>query len=129
MIVNKEWMTPEELAQQTGYSRQTINKWIKREGWTTVAKPGVQGGKARLIHIDYQVNEFLKSVRHAAEPSVHYQASVDPLNQILFSSTQQMSEEEKEKLIALLLREGISGILSRLGITSSKPAESSAGFE
>lgn len=112
-------MTPEELAQETGYSRQTINKWIKREGWTTVAKPGVQGGKARLVHIDYQVTEFLKSVRHAAEPRTNYMVRKDQLTQILLSTVQQMSPEEKEQLTALLLREGIAGILSRLGISSS----------
>ena len=44
----KERMTPEELALLTGYSRQTINKWVRKEGWITSPKPGVQGGKARL---------------------------------------------------------------------------------
>lgn len=111
-------MTPEELAQETGYSRQTINKWIKREGWTTVAKPGVQGGKERLVHIDTHVTEFLKSVRHAAEPRSHYTTRKDQLTQILLSSIQQMSPEEREQLTSLLLREGISGILNRLGIAT-----------
>ena len=46
----KERMTPDELARLTGYSRQTINKWVRKEGWTTSPKPGVQGGKARLVH-------------------------------------------------------------------------------
>ncbi|OXH77176.1 YfeC-like transcriptional regulator, partial [Pantoea agglomerans] len=32
--MKKEWLTPEELAAETGYSRQTVNKWIKRENWT-----------------------------------------------------------------------------------------------
>lgn len=27
----KERMTPEELARLTGYSRQTINKWVRKE--------------------------------------------------------------------------------------------------
>ena len=47
----KERMTPDELARLTGYSRQTINKWVRKEGWTTSPKPGVQGGKARLVHV------------------------------------------------------------------------------
>lgn len=29
----KERMTPEEIAHLTGYSRQTINKWVRKEGW------------------------------------------------------------------------------------------------
>ncbi len=48
----KERMTPEELALLTGYSRQTINKWVRKEGWITSPKPGVQGGKARLVHVN-----------------------------------------------------------------------------
>ena len=41
----KERMTPDELARLTGYSRQTINKWVRKEGWTNVTKtwrPGWQ---------------------------------------------------------------------------------------
>ncbi len=110
-------MTPEELALETGYSRQTINKWIKREGWNTVAKPGVQGGKARLVHIDHQVTDFLKSVRHVAEPRSAYIPHQDQLTQLLMGTLQQMTPEEKAQLTSLLLREGISGILSRLGIS------------
>lgn len=37
----KERMTPDELARLTGYSRQTINKWVRKEGWTTSPKHGV----------------------------------------------------------------------------------------
>lgn len=31
----KERMTPEEIAHLTGFSRQTINKWVRKEGWQT----------------------------------------------------------------------------------------------
>lgn len=48
----KERMTPEEIAHLTGYSRQTINKWVRKEGWQTSPRPGVQGGKARLVHVN-----------------------------------------------------------------------------
>jgi uncharacterized protein YjcR len=41
----KERMTPEELALLTGYSRQTINKWVRKEGWITSPKPGVRAAK------------------------------------------------------------------------------------
>lgn len=54
----KERMTPEELAVLTGYSRQTINKWVRKEGWITSPKPGVQGGKARLVHVNEKVREL-----------------------------------------------------------------------
>lgn len=69
----KERMTPDELARLTGYSRQTINKWVRKEGWTTSPKPGVQGGKARLVHVnDRFVNIFamlnVQKVREKRQP-------------------------------------------------------------
>jgi Putative transcription regulator (DUF1323). len=115
--VNKEWLTPEELAQETGYSRQTVNKWIKRENWTTTPKPGVQGGKARLIHIDERVRGFIQSTRNLNEPSATYNAQQNSLPALLLSSVQQMTIPEQDQLTALLLREGIQGLLVRLGIS------------
>lgn len=41
----KERMTPEEIAHLTGFSRQTINKWVRKEGWQTSPRPGVQEAK------------------------------------------------------------------------------------
>ena len=116
--MKKDWLTPEELAHATGYSRQTINKWIKREGWTTAPKPGVQGGKARIVHINDQVKAFLKATRHASEPTASYMVSQSNLPALLMTSVQQMTQEEQDQLTALLVREGISGLLRRLGIKS-----------
>ncbi len=59
----KERMTPEEIAHLTGFSRQTINKWVRKEGWQTSPRPGVQGGKARLVHVNEQVREFIRSAQ------------------------------------------------------------------
>nr|WP_024965291.1 YfeC-like transcriptional regulator [Pantoea sp. IMH] len=118
--MKKEWLTPEELAQETGFSRQTINKWVKKEQWTTAPKPGVQGGKARMIFIDERVKAFLKSTRHAAEPIATYRVTQNSLPALLMTSIQQMSADEQEKLYSLLLREGIQGLLTRLDITRSE---------
>lgn len=115
--MKKEWLTPEELANETGYSRQTVNKWIKRENWTTTPKPGVQGGKARLIHIDERVKNFIQSMRNLNEPNASYTTQQNYLPALLLSSVQQMSQSEQDKLVALILREGIKGVLQRLGIS------------
>ena len=42
-------MSTEELAERTGMTRQTINRWIREQGWRTEPIPGIKGGRARLI--------------------------------------------------------------------------------
>lgn len=109
-------MTPEELAVITGYSRQTINKWVRKECWLTSQKPGVQGGKARLIHVDERVREFINNAKRVSEKLGSYHVNDTSLEAILMNSLKQMSISEQEKMSALLLREGIAGVLKRLGI-------------
>ncbi len=67
IVMFKERMTPEELAKLTGYSRQTINKLVRKEGWATSPKPGVQGGKARLVHFNDQVREYTRSAERSLD--------------------------------------------------------------
>ena len=116
----KERMTPEELALMTGYSRQTINKWVRKEGWETSPKPGVQGGKARLIHVDEQVKAFIRSIQRATDGGVVTTTTLveTPLEGLLFNSLKEMTASEQKQLTSLLLREGIAGLLQRLGIRS-----------
>jgi len=120
----KERMTPEELARLTGYSRQTINKWVRKEGWETSPKPGVQGGKARLVHVDDQVREFILSAqRDSNETSSYSQIAINDaaFDALLISLAKEMTDAEQKQLTSLLLREGIAGLLQRLGIRSQKP--------
>lgn len=62
----KERMTPEEIAHLTGYSRQTINKWV-RKGLDNIAASGCSGGKARLVHVNEQVMAFIHSAQRVCE--------------------------------------------------------------
>lgn len=113
-------MTPEELASLTGFSRQTINKWVRKEQWSTSPRPGVQGGKARLIHIDERVRNFLHSSQRVVEPRVSYAVATEtPLDNLLLTSLKEMAPEEQRQLSSLLLREGVTGMLNRLGIRDS----------
>ncbi|VEC81334.1 Putative negative regulator [Raoultella ornithinolytica] len=81
----KERMTPEEIAHLTGFSRQTINKWVRKEGWQTSPRPGVQGGKARLVHVNEQVKEFIRSAQRVAEPSPSYSPAENDLEPLLLT--------------------------------------------
>ncbi len=118
----KERMTPEELALLTGYSRQTINKWVRKEGWITSPKPGVQGGKARLVHVNEKVRDFIRSARRVTEspemPDKAYHEG--SLHALLLTLANEMTPEEQKQMTSLLLREGITGLLQRLGIRDQR---------
>lgn len=118
----KERMTPEELAHLTGYSRQTINKWVRKEGWQTSPRPGVQGGKARVVHINDQVREFIHSAQRVNEEPVDYASADDSFDALLLSLAKELSPCEQKQLTSLLLREGITGLLQRLSIRSQESA-------
>lgn len=114
----KERMTPDELAELTGYSRQTINKWVRKQGWVTSPRPGIQGGKARLVHVNEQVREFIRNAQRTAQevtfPAVA--ASAPSLEILLLTLAREMTAPEQKQLSSLLLRDGITGLLLRLGI-------------
>lgn len=117
----KERMTPEELATLTGYSRQTINKWVRKEGWITSPKPGVQGGKARLVHINEQVRAFISSAqRNDLSPSTDNANRDASLEALLLRLAKEMTDAERTQLSSMLLRDGITGLLHRLGIRDQK---------
>lgn len=117
----KERMTPDELARLTGYSRQTINKWVRKEGWTTSPKPGVEGGKARLVHINEQVREYIRNAeRPQCQGEIPALSGDAPLEVLLATLAKEMTATEQKQFTSLLLREGIIGLLQRLGIRNSK---------
>lgn len=119
-------MTTHELANCVGMARQTINRWIREQNWVTEPIPGVKGGRARLIHIDEQVREFLATTPklrhlahslHAAEPIANdYAREEDPAWRQIQDALVMMTADEKDRLHRLLVREGLSGFLARLNI-------------
>lgn len=114
----KERMTPDELAELTGYSRQTINKWVRKQGWVTSPRPGIQGGKARLVHVNEQVREFIRNAQRTAQ-EITFPAVAAPapsLETLLLTLAREMTAPEQKQLSSLLLRDGITGLLLRLGI-------------
>ncbi|SPW53913.1 putative DNA-binding transcriptional regulator [Escherichia coli] len=92
-----------------------------QEGWTTSPKPGVQGGKARLVHVNEQVREY---IRNAERPEGQGEAPAlsgdAPLEVLLVTLAKEMTPVEQKQFTSLLLREGIIGLLQRLGIRDSK---------
>lgn len=123
-------MTPDELGELTGYSPQTINKWVREKGWKTVKVAGVKGGKAHAIIMDESVRNYFLKTRHmrnsypefsrSEEPVLAYNNTSDTPERQIMEAVKSMSLNEKQKLAALLLRDGISGLLLRLGINDDE---------
>lgn len=113
----------------TGYTPQALNRWVRKFGWRTSSLPGVKGGRAHVIHVDEQVREFLMNTPlmrgtqpdHMAEPENHYAVKSDSLEYLWFASLRQLSDSEKDRLHTLLYREGIGGIIRRLGLLEEEP--------
>ena len=121
-------MTTEELAESLGVARQTVNRWIRQQGWKTEGLNGVKGGRARLIHIDARVKEHIMSlpairtrqaVYHLAEVPPSYSAPSSNLRSGIIETLESMTQLEQKRLDTLLKREGIRGFLTRLGIAES----------
>ena len=125
-------MSTEELANRRGMTRQTINRWIREQGWRTEPMPGIKGGRARLIYITQQVLDYLANMpalrdvsadNQMQEPVRSYSAKEsDVLWRQITDVLQNMTPVEQQRLQLLLSREGISGFLTRLGLNRDDEA-------
>jgi len=125
-------MSTEELANRLGMTRQTINRWIREQGWRTEPMPGIKGGRARLIYITQQVLDYLANMpalrdvsadNQMQEPVRSYSAKEsDVLWRQITDVLQNMTPVEQQRLQLLLSREGISGFLTRLGLNRDDEA-------
>lgn len=115
-------MTSEELASLTGYSRQAISKWMHKEDWATSPKPGVQGGKAYLVHVTEQVREYTRNAERSTKGlsddlPLSGDASIEaPLVRL----AKRMTPSEQKMFTLLVLHEGITGLLQHLGTHDNK---------
>ncbi len=122
-------MTTEELAEYLGVAKQTVNRWIREQKWKTEQLAGVKGGRARLIHIDKSVKEFIMKtpvLRHRLSASALKESASDfnavPLSRslrLIMNVLQNMTPDEQDRLEKFLAREGLRVFLTRLGIAES----------
>lgn len=123
-------MTTEELSDSLGVAKQTINRWVRKQGWKTESLHGVKGGRARLIHIDTRVREHImnipairnrQAIYQLAEASAEYEGvNITSLSRQVSGALESMTLVEQERLAVLLAREGIQGFLTRLGIAEEQ---------
>ena len=119
-------MTTEELAETLGVAKQTVNRWVRKNGWKTEGINGVKGGRARLISIDAQVRAHIMNIPAIRKRQALYQlaetaasygdAKPAAIMPGIINALESMTLAEQERLDVLLKREGVQGFLVRLSI-------------
>ncbi|SQI43452.1 Mu DNA-binding domain [Leminorella richardii] len=118
--MKKEWFSTHELTRLDGLPStiQGINQKARREHWKSRKRVGVQG-KALEYHID-SVPEKVRAALFAKEESDKYGVSVgmnDPLV-VWVTAYNQLTVAERERLISLIVRDGITGLMERIGLST-----------
>ncbi|MEH2920510.1 DNA-binding protein [Samsonia erythrinae] len=117
--MKKEWFATSELVGVGGLpkSRQGLNKRAREDGWEKRRRKGVQGRG-----VEYSIHSLPDTVKesllHDIEPSAYAEKQPAALA-VWMQIYHQLSEKERDELIAYILRVGVSATLSQLGITPS----------
>ncbi|MBN3342533.1 putative DNA-binding transcriptional regulator [Pectobacterium brasiliense] len=117
--MKKEWFATSELVGVGGLpkSRQGLNKRAREDGWEKRRRKGVQGRG-----VEYSIHSLPDTVKKSLlleiEPSA-YSAKQPAALAVWMQIYQQLSEKERDDLIAYILRVGVSSTLSQLGIRPS----------
>ncbi|WP_409160355.1 DNA-binding protein [Pectobacterium sp. B2J-2] len=117
--MKKEWFATSELVGVGGLpkSRQGLNKRAREDGWEKRRRKGVQGRG-----VEYSIHSLPDTVKKSLlleiEPSA-YSAKQPAALAVWMQIYQQLSEKERDALIAYILRVGVSSTLSQLGIIPS----------
>lgn len=125
MIKFKTRMTSFELAELVTCTPQTINRWAREQNWLRRQLKGNRG-YALEIFVNARVREYLLRTRYlryiandiafAEEPAADYGVKNTDLTLRLQEALAMMTPLEQNRLNELLENEGVSGLLSRLGI-------------
>ncbi|ATA25408.1 Cro/Cl family transcriptional regulator [Brenneria goodwinii] len=117
--MKKEWFATNELVGVGGLprSRQGLNKRAREDGWERRRRRGVQGrGVEYSIH---SLPDTVKKLLLLESDSPAYAEKQSATLAVWMQIYDQLSETERDKLIAHILRVGVSATLNQLGIASS----------
>ena len=112
--MKKEWFAAKELTGIAGLpaSPQGINLMARRDGWISRRRKGVQG-KALEYHIDSLPSGTRNLLILKEEPATYDSERKDPLA-VWIEYYYHLTETEREKVLAFLMREGIGSLLARI---------------
>ncbi|MEC5319485.1 DNA-binding protein [Brenneria populi subsp. brevivirga] len=117
--MKKEWFATNELIGVGGLpkSRQGLNKRAREDGWEKRRRRGVQGRG-----VEYSIHSLPDTVKKSLlleSDSPAYAEKQSATLAVWMQIYEQLSEIERDKLIAHILRVGVSTTLSQLGIFPS----------
>lgn len=125
MIKFRIRMTSAELATMLTTTPQTINRWARAQNWKRRKLKGTRG-RGLEIFVNAPVREYLLSTKQlryvahevvfAEETPADYGTSTSDLAFQLQEALTMMTPGEQHRLSELLESEGVSGLLTRLGI-------------
>lgn len=120
--MKKEWFATSELVGVGGLpkSRQGLNKRAREDGWEKRRRKGVQGRG-----VEYSIHSLPDSVKKSLlleSESPPYSIKQPATLAVWMQIYSQLSETERNELIAYILRVGVSATLRQLGILSSDDA-------
>ena len=109
--MKKEWFAAKELTGIAGLpsSPQGINLMARREGWISRRRKGVQG-KALEYHIDSLPSDVRNLLVLKEDGAAYDVERQDPLA-VWIEYYYHLTPAEREKLLAFLMREGMSRLL------------------
>ncbi|XPE53823.1 YfeC-like transcriptional regulator [Shigella flexneri] len=109
------------MGRQTTAIAQTINKWVRRKAGQRHQNLGAPGWQSPTVHVSQQVRKYIGTPQRPEGQGEAPALSGDaPLEVLLVTLAKEMTPVEQKQFTSLLLREGIIGLLQRLGIRDSK---------
>ncbi|WP_409310238.1 DNA-binding protein [Pectobacterium sp. B1J-3] len=123
--MKKEWFATSELVGVGGLpkSRQGLNKRAREDGWEKRRRRGVQGRG-----VEYSIHSLPDSVKKTLlfeDESPPYAVKQPAELAVWMQIYSQLTERERNELIAYILRVGVSATLNQLGISSAEDAPES----
>ncbi|BBI92889.1 DNA binding domain-containing protein [Serratia symbiotica str. Tucson] len=112
--MKNEWFAAKDLTNIVGLpsSTQRINLMARREGWIRRRRKGVQG-KALEYHIS-SLPYGARNVLLLKDNMAVYEVERQDILSVWVEYYYYLTESEREKMFAFLIREGIGGLLARI---------------
>ncbi|SUB81253.1 Mu DNA-binding domain [Pragia fontium] len=119
--MKKEWFSTNELTGIAGLPStiQGINQKARREQWKSRKRTGVQG-KALEYHID-SIPDKVRLVLRTHEEGAKYSAMVNDPFSIWVTAYNQLTPGERERIVSLIVRHGISGLMEKVDMLAKSP--------